>query len=153
MGSFRRTYILAVAVAILLSSWTYAQSGSSGSVTGTVADPTGAVVPNANVQIRNPVSGYQRSTVTDSSGKFSIPNVPFNPYHLSVSAEGFGPYAHDIDVRSVVPVDVKIGLQIKGSSESVTVEAAGDLLENDPTFHTDVDRNLFDKLPLETHSS
>src|SRR5207249_8055057 len=56
-------------------------------------------------------------------------------------------------VRSVVPVNVSITLQVQGSSESVTVEAAGDLLENDPTFHTDVDRDLFNKLPLESQSS
>src|SRR5207253_10513964 len=47
-----------------------------------------------------------------------------------------------------------IKLRVAGSTESVTVEAAGqDLLENDPTFHTDVDKNLFDKLPLESQSS
>src|SRR5437762_11669429 len=131
-----------------------AQSGgSSTSVTGTVVDPTGAVVPNASVELHNPVSGFSRSAITDSSGKFSIPNVPFNPYHVSVTGQGFAPYAQDIDVRSVVPVNVSITLQVKGSSESVTVEAAGDLLENDPTFHTDVDRDLFNKLPLESQSS
>ena len=49
---------------------------------------------------------------------------------------------------------LKIRLQIAGSAESVTVQgAASDLLENDPTFHTDVDRSLFDKLPLEESSS
>ena len=132
-----------------------AQSGgSSTSVTGTVVDPTGAVVPNATVEIRNPVSGFTRTATTDSSGKFSIPNVPFNPYHVSVTGQGFASYAQDADVRSVVPVALNITLQIKGSSESVTVEAAGeDLLENDPTFHTDVSRELFDKMPLESQSS
>jgi len=62
-----------------------AQSGgSSTSVTGTVVDPTGAVVPNASVELHNPVSGFSSSAITDSSGKFSIPNVRFNPYHVSV---------------------------------------------------------------------
>ena len=131
-----------------------AQSGgSSTSVTGTVVDVTGAVVPNASVEIRNPVSGFERSTATDSTGKFSIPNVPFNPYHLTVTGQGFNSYAQDIDVRSVVPVNLNISLKVKGSAETVTVEAAGDLLENDPTFHTDVDRGLFDKIPLESASS
>src|SRR5437763_14088831 len=127
--------------------------GSSTSVTGTVVDPTGAVVPNASVELHNPVSGFSRSAITDSSGKFSIPNVPFNPYHVSVTGQGFAPYAQDIDVRSVVPVNVSITLQVQGTSESVTIEAAGDLIEKDPTFHTDVDRNLFNKLPLESQSS
>ena len=133
----------------------YAQSGgSSTSVTGTVVDPTGAVVANATVEIQNPVSHFQRTTSTDNAGKFTIPNIPFNPYHLTVGGPGFAPYAQDVDVRSIVPVNINVTLQIKGSSESVTVEASGeDLLENDPTFHTDVSKELFDKMPLESQSS
>jgi hypothetical protein len=129
----------------------HAQSGgSSTSVTGTVVDPTGAVVANAVVEIHNPVSAFERTVTTDSLGKFNIPNVPINPYHLTVTGPDFAPYAQDVDVRSIVPVNVSITLQIKGSSETVTVEGAGaDLLENTSTFHTDVDRGLFDKMPLD----
>ena len=43
------------------------------SINGTVTDPTGAVVPNATVEIHNPVSKYDRSTSTDTSGKFTFP--------------------------------------------------------------------------------
>jgi hypothetical protein len=130
-----------------------AQSNSA-SISGTVQDSTGAVVPNATVEIHNPVSAFERSTTTDATGRFSFQNVPFNPYHLSVSGSAFAPYNQDVEVRSSVPLDIKINLQVKGSTESVTVEASGgDLLENDPTFHTDVDRGLFDKLPLESQSS
>jgi hypothetical protein len=119
-----------------------------------VLDPSGAVVVGARVQIRNVVSGFDRSVATDVLGQFTIPNVPFNPYHLTVNGHGFAVYAQDIDVRSVVPVSLKISLTVGTSNETVTVEAAGeDLLENDPTFHTDVDRGLFDKIPLESQSS
>jgi hypothetical protein len=120
---------------------------------GTVTDPSGGVVADATVSIHNPVSGFERSATTDATGSFSFANVPFNPYHLAVSAAGFGAYAQDIDVRSSVPLSVKISLTIAGSSSTVTVEGGGDLLENQPTFHTDVDRALFDKLPLESSSS
>ncbi len=78
-------------------------AGNSGSISGTVLDPTGAVVPNATVEIHNPVSHFEGSATTDSSGNFSIPNVPFNPYHVTVTAEGFASTAQDVDVRSVVP--------------------------------------------------
>jgi hypothetical protein len=129
-------------------------SGSSTSVTGAVVDQSGAVVANATVQFHNPVSGFERNTITDSSGKFAIPNIPFNPYHLSVIGEGFAPYSQDVDVRSLVPIDLKITLQVKGSTETVNVEANGnDLLENTSTFHTDIDRGLFDKIPIESVSS
>jgi carboxypeptidase family protein/TonB-dependent receptor-like protein len=130
----------------------YAQSGGS-SISGTVEDPSGAVVPNATVEIHNPVSAFDRSTTTDKAGNFSFSNVPFNPYHLTVSAAGFAQNAQDVDVRSAVPLSVKVSLTVAGSSTAVTVEAAEDLLENDPTGHTDVDRKLFDKIPLESQSS
>src|SRR5882672_5738558 len=132
-----------------------AQSGgSSTSLAGTVVDPTGAVVANATVEIRNPVSGFNRTANTDSGGKFIIPNIPFNPYHIAVTGPGFARYAQDIDIRSVVPVNLNITLQVKGSAETVTVEGGGeDLLENTSTFHTDVDRDQFDKMPLESRSS
>ena len=133
----------------------HAQSiGNSGSVNGTVVDQTGAVVPKAKVEIRNPVSGFDRSTITDSSGKFEFTNIPFNPYHLTVVAEGFAASIQDVELRSSVPVSVSVKLQVASSTTAVTVEAeGGDLIENDPTFHTDVDKNLFDKLPLESQSS
>jgi hypothetical protein len=139
----------------ILGFYAFAQSvGNSGSINGSVLDPTGAVVANASVEIRNPVSGFDRTTVTDAAGKFAFTNVPFNPYHLTVTAPGFSSYVQDVEPRSSVPVSVAINLTVSGSSTQVTVEAeGGDLIENDPTFHTDVDKNLFDKLPLESQSS
>ena len=138
----------------LTTSLVSAQSvGSSASISGTVADPTGAVVPNATVEIHNPASGYDRTVTTDSTGKFVFPNVPFNPYHMKVTAPGFNPTVQDVEIRSLVPVTSNITIQVAGSSTEVTVEAAGDLLETESTFHTDVDKSLFDKLPLESASS
>jgi hypothetical protein len=137
-----------------LGLYAFAQSGgSSGTVSGTVLDPTGAVVPNATVEIHNPVSHFDRSAATDAAGNFSLPNIPFNPYHMTVSAEGFANTAQDVDVRSVVPIAVKINLQVLSSTTTVTVEAGGDLVENDSTFHSDIDRNSFDKIPLESATS
>jgi hypothetical protein len=129
-------------------------SGNSGSINGTVVDPTGAIVANAAVEIRNPVSGFDGSTTTDAAGRFAFTNIPFNPYHLTVTAAGFVAVAQDVEPRSAVPVTVAVKLPVAGSNTQVTVEAeGGDLIENDPTFHTDVDKNLFDKLPLESRSS
>jgi len=129
-------------------------SGSSTSVGGTVVDPSGGVVVGATVEIQNPVSGFSRTITTDSSGNFVIQNVPFNPYHLTVFAKGFDGYVQDVSVNSTVPINVKISLKITGASTSIKVEAsAEDLLETDSTAHTDVDRALFDKLPLESASS
>ncbi len=150
--SLAATFLVVLYLALGLS--VYAQSSNSTSVSGTVVDPTGAVVSHATVEIQNPVSGLSQSTVTDGTGKFTFSNVPFNPYHLTVSGEGFAPYVHDVDVRSSVPINLSVKMQVPNSAESVTVEAtAEDLLENTSTFHTDVDRDLFNKLPLESSSS
>jgi hypothetical protein len=111
-------------------------------------------VAGAKVKIHNPVSEFDRSTTTDNSGTFAFTNIPFNRYHLSVTAAGFMAYAHDVEARSSVPVAVAVNLAVAGSTTAVTVEAeGGDLVERDSTFHTDVDKNLFDKLPLENQSS
>jgi hypothetical protein len=72
---------------------------------------------------------------------------------MTVTAQGFAPYAQDVEVRSLVGVNVKVGLAVASSTDTVTVEAGTDLLENDPTSHTDIDRGLFDKIPLESASS
>src|SRR5689334_923408 len=95
------TLLLTLSISVLSA---YAQSGSSTSIIGTVVDPSGAVVSNATVEVRNPVSGFARTVVADTAGAFVVPNVPFNPYHLTVSGKGFAPYAQDVDVRSIVPI-------------------------------------------------
>jgi hypothetical protein len=100
-----------------------AQVGNSSTIVGTVSDPSGAVVANATVTIHNAVSGFERTATTDGSGNFSFPNVPFNPYHLAVTAAGFAPYAQDVEIRSGVTLNVKINLQVAVTSSSVTVEA------------------------------
>ena len=128
-------------------------AGNSASITGTVTDPSGAVIPAATVTIHNPVTQFERIETTDGMGNFTIPNVPFNPYHMTVSATGFSSQVQDIEVRSSVPMKLEIKLQLGAATTTVTVEAAGDLLETDSTAHTDVDRQLIERLPLESASS
>ena len=130
-----------------------AQSGNAGAVRGTVADPTGAVIPNATVHLTNASSGLDRTASTDSLGQFTFSSVPFNPYKIAVSANGFAPLSQNVEIRSVVGITLKLVVQIAGNSQTVTVEASGDLVEDDPTFHTDVDRDLFVKVPMESESS
>src|ERR1022692_1776900 len=130
-----------------------AQSGNAGAVRGTVTDPSGAVIPDTTVHLTNAMSGLDRTTTTDATGHFVFSNVPFNPYRISVSAPGFAPLSKQIEIRSVVGEDLKLTLQISSANQTVTVEASGDLVEDDPTFHTDVDRDAFTKVPLESQSS
>ncbi len=153
-NSYSRRLAAYAATALYLCMLANAQSvGNSGSVNGSVQDQTGAVVPHATVEIRNPVSGFDRTAVTDNSGNFQFTNIPFNPYHLTVTAAGFSARVQDIEPRSSVPLTLAIKLQVASSTTSVTVESGGDLVETDSTFHSDVDRGLFQKLPLESQSS
>jgi hypothetical protein len=128
-------------------------SAGAGTVRGTVLDPSGAVVRGAVVEIQNPVSQYVRQTVTSDQGKFEFDNVPYNNYHTSVTATGFDGNEQDVNVRSPVPTDMKFTLQLGTQTSSVTVTAGADLVETTTNTHTDVDRDLFDKLPLESSSS
>jgi hypothetical protein len=129
-------------------------SGTSGAIDGNVVDPDGKAIVGATVEIHNPVSQYDEKTTTDQQGHFRFANIPYNPYHLSVTFKGFENYSEDVDVRSSVVITKKISLKLGAAQLSVTVEATGgDLVETDSTSHTDVDKNLFNKLPLESASS
>jgi hypothetical protein len=148
-----RLSILALSI-LFFATHVVAQTGNSGSIEGTVKDQSGSSVANATVELSNPVSGLKRSTVTGPDGNFRFTNLPFNPYHMVVSADGFESFTRDVDVRSTVPASAPVNLKIGVAATSVTVEAnGGDLVETQSTFHTDVDQALIDKLPLESASS
>jgi hypothetical protein len=127
----------------------YAQSlGSAGTVQGAIVDPTGAVVAGAEVEIRNPITGYKKSAKTSSAGEFRLQSIPPNSYHLQVKASGFADYDQDIQVRSPVPISLRVPLQLAAAQTVVNVEAFGaDLLENVPYAHNDMDSALYSKLP------
>ena len=145
--------IFTVLVLILAALFATAEGSNSGAVRGTVTDPSGAVIPNATVHLINQVSGLDRTATTDATGQFVFANIPFNPYRMTVLANGFAPTSKSFEIRSVVGANLSMVLQVAGSSQTVTVESSGDLVETDPTFHTDVDRELFTKVPLESQSS
>jgi Carboxypeptidase regulatory-like domain len=149
-----RAAVLFVSQIVFVACGVFAQVGNSGSIEGVVLDPSGKAVANAAVEISNAVSGFARTTNTGSDGVYRFTNVPFNPYHLSVIASGFAPASRDVEVRSAVATKADITLALQTASTTVMVESKGaELLENDPTFHTDVDRGLFQNVPLESSSS
>jgi len=150
---FRAAVLLALQI-VLVAGAVFAQVGNSGSIEGVVLDPSGKAVVNATVEITYVVSGFERTTNTARDGSFRFTNVPFNPYHLTVNASGFAPASRDIEVRTGVATKADIPLTIGTANTTVMVESSGaELLENDPTFHTDVDRGLFQNVPLESASS
>ncbi len=145
------TFALLASAAIVPVSARAQELGGAGAITGTIVDPTGGVIVSAAVSVINPVSGLQRQTTTDNAGKFEFRNLPFNPYHLRVDVQGFQALVRDVDVRSAVPVNLTLTLALGATTTTVDVEA-NDLLERDPTAHTDVDESLISKLAVEPQS-
>ena len=144
--------MLVVSLGLLASRPAGAQGlGGAGTVQGTVRDPTGGVMQAVAVTITNPVSGFTRTATTDATGRYVFNNLPPNPYHLAVTAQGFQTLERDVDVRTGVPITMDLSLALAGASSSVEVVGHNeDLLERSPTAHTDVDQTLIAKLPIES---
>ena len=134
-----------LAIALLSPVALVAQS-NSGTLSGVVKDSTGAVVAAANVTITNQVTGYTKTVTTDASGRFTFPNVPFNPYQITAESAGLQG-STGVQISSVVPV-LKNVTVTPATSATVSVEATGDLAEADPNYHTDVDRTMIARLPV-----
>jgi hypothetical protein len=153
-GKFAWTRISICALGLLFLATTSFAQGNSGSIEGVVKDQSGSSVAGATVEITYSVSGFHREATTGTDGNFRFTNIPFNPYHMVVTASGFSSFTQDVEVRSTVPTGVQVSLKLGTANTSVTVEAnGGDLVENESTFHTDVDQGIMDRLPLESASS
>ena len=127
--------------------------GGAGTVQGVVKDPSGAVMASVQIELANPVSGFKRTTTTDATGRFSFTNLPPNPYHVAATTGGFAPFEGDVDVRTAVPIEFNIAMKLATTTETVQVQAhAEDLLEVDPTAHTDVDQSLISRMVVSAGS-
>lgn len=137
-----------VIATLALSFSASAQGLSAGTISGVVVDPNNAVVPNATVTLFNSVTGYSKATNTDKDGAFRFDNVPPNPYELYASAAGFASVRQRLEVRSAVPLTVKVPLAVGATTAVVDVSSnAAAVIENDPSAHVDVDRSLISRLP------
>jgi hypothetical protein len=156
-----RTLLRRVSVSILLSAGAamlgglpvWAQSGaSSGTVTGSVTDPSGAVIPGATATLDNPVSHYRRTVQTDGGGAFKFPNVPFAVYRLTVAVSGFNTWSGTVAVKSATPVNQAVTLNVATATQTVEVTGQA-LVNNAANMDTDLDRKAFAEIPLESVSS
>ncbi|HVZ20463.1 MAG TPA: TonB-dependent receptor [Vicinamibacterales bacterium] len=125
--------------------------GGAGTIQGIVHDPTGSPMQAVDVMLANPVAGFMRTATTDATGHYVFSNLPPNPYHLSVSAQGFRTFEQDVEVRTGVPITVNPMLQVQVANQTVQVVGhVEDLVERDPTAHTDIDQSKIEKLPIES---
>ena len=131
------SFVLVLAVLIALPSIMYAAPG--GSISGTVKDPTGGVVPKATVTATDTDTGIQQNVVTNDAGVYSFPNLPVGHYTLDINAIGFRPYRRTsiaLDVSSALIVDAM--LEIGPTQETVTVEESAVQAETASTQLGDV---------------
>jgi len=150
-GSIFRLFFLSLTLTLTVGA--PAQGGNTGAVRGTVTDPSGAVLPGASVNLKNATSGLDRTAISDAQGQFIFANIPFSNYRITAAAQGFAAHTQTLEVRSSIGVSLSFALKVAAADSTVTVEASGDLLANDSTMHTDVDREQFNKIPLESESS
>jgi hypothetical protein len=157
MHALRRLGALAfISVLVLFATHlARAQAGTSGLVTGTVTDSSGAVIPGATVNIHNAISGYDRSRPTDASGSFRFSNLPFGNYTVTVRQSGFQTYSHIVSVQSAVAIPLTISLSIATASQTVTVSDTNgnSQLQTSVADQTDIGSSLIDKLPLDSSST
>jgi hypothetical protein len=121
--------------------------GNAGTIGGSVADPSGAAIPKAEVNIHNAVSGYSQSVLSGPDGAFQLVNIPPSQYHLEINASGFSVFSQEVTIRNSLPVQIKAALAVAGANATVTVEGAAEALETDPSAHVVADRNLLLKIP------
>ena len=127
----------------------FAQS-DRGTITGTVSDPAAAVVPGAQITVRNTETGITSQSVTTQTGNFTIPGLPAGSYDLTIEAAGFRKLVQQkvrVEVAQTVRVDVS--LQVGATTESITVDAQLPLLKTESAEQSvNVTGDRINSLPL-----
>ncbi|HTP35097.1 MAG TPA: carboxypeptidase-like regulatory domain-containing protein [Candidatus Acidoferrales bacterium] len=118
-----RFLVIATALAIVpVLAW--GQTGTAGSLTVSVVDPSGAVVPGANLELTDVSTNVVRKAATLDTGVYSFPNLPFGVYKLAVAQSGFSTQEFtNIQVQTGRNTDVKVTLRVAAAAETVQVNA------------------------------
>jgi hypothetical protein len=113
--------LMVFAVAASLPAW----SQTTASLTGTVSDPTGAVVPGAEVALSNPATGFTRTATTGANGSFVFTQLRPGTYRVEVTAQGFKTAVREqVQLLVATATKLDIGLEVGAVIEQVSVEAA-----------------------------
>src|SRR5919109_3498789 len=138
------------ATLLLLVSATASAQTVQGVITGTVTDPSGAVVPNARVTITNIGTGITQTTTTSTTGLYRFSLVPPGDYTASVTAAQFAEYkvgGIHVDASGTVPLNIKLELQ----TAQVTVEVSqlAPLVQTaNSELNFNIDRQSLENIPL-----
>jgi hypothetical protein len=146
--------ILIVVAFVAASMMTAHGQGATATLSGTVSDPNGAVVPGVNIAVINIAQGFQRTAITTTEGSFVVPLLPPGNYNVKAEREGFTPaevrnVALNVNDRVSLDMELKVG-SIAG--ETVTVLDRVSLVKDSATIETTVDRTLADNMPVNGRS-
>src|ERR1700693_3857770 len=121
----RRVHLLLLAlfsVSVLLTPSAWAQENAT--ITGTVVDPTGAVIPNVAITLTNIATGQERETSSNNSGIYVFSNVGVGRFNLDATAAGFQKFSRtNMDVTTDQTRREDINLTVGNAAQTVTVEA------------------------------
>jgi Carboxypeptidase regulatory-like domain len=136
-----------------VTSSTLGQS-TNATISGQVVDPSGRVIPDADIQILNEATGVQYSNKTNNSGLYTVPILPPGQYRIQVSKIGFKTLIKpDIILNVQSAVALNFTLPLGAASESVTVDAGTSLINiTDASVGTVVDRKFVANIPLNGRS-
>jgi len=124
-----------------------------GTISGAVADESGAVIPNASVKIRNKETGAERELVSNAEGAFSAPSLPAGVYEVRVELKGFRTVVREATVETGLTTTADIRMPIGQTSEVVNVEAATAQIEYEKhSIDGVVQRQQIQDLPLNGRS-
>jgi hypothetical protein len=142
--------VLVIISAILMGISGAAGQTTFGTITGTVTDPSGAVVPNAKVSVINEQEGTVRQLATGSTGVYTAPNLAVGSYKVEVSAGGFATYSATrltLSSNQVLNLDVHLSLTQSGTTVQVTGAGAAISTETSNISNLKTTRDL-QELPL-----
>ncbi len=125
-------------------------AGTAGAIRGTVKGPDGKPLAGVLVQLRNDISGFKAETTTGRDGTFRFFAIPFNPYELHVDVQGFQPVHRSVDIRTSIPQDIDIAVELPAVQESVSVMSeptAAELETDTSTSHIDIDKSYIARAP------
>ena len=126
-----KRFLIAAALLLLsLSGPTPAQTGSAGSIAGTISDPTTAVVKGATVTVKNNATNQEFNTTTTDNGTFNVPALISGNYTVTIAAPGFKTaIVPDVKVDVGAPSSVNVTLEVGAPTETVqVVDVAGELI-------------------------
>ena len=130
MRAFRLRLFLAFMVLAMCGVPALGQSTSTGTLSGTVTDPKGAVVPGASVTVKNTATNQEFTAETTGEGAFNVPSLTSGTYIATITAKGFKvAVVTDIKIDVGKTSSINVPLEIGSANETVTVVGGGELLQ------------------------